>query len=348
MEKGRKAGDSISKSIQTLTDTDGHVDMVKNGEPTGYPGITYGEAFDKFFSNPTWRYFKGVDDSEDETDDVGNEISEEDNKKDSKDKYLNVVEFTGGCSYQDTDVDVLIQFVIDDSNKQFKVECLTLNEIPQNMLVLSSLLTKVFESYPVDGKYVNLQGFIDCVSSYSDPPTGTEEEIQEYYKTQYDEWKSGNGYKNIIQNDDGEFKCIEYSEIFGDKLDEIEWDYDEYSQYALYDLDDDGIKELIVSYGESTADWINDVYKYDVDSDDIYKVGDFPNDVMLYVAEDNRGLYAVSARMGYQHIYQITLENGELNSGEIMEEYTETDDYYSNDNPVKMAYITDRSLLSQN
>lgn len=40
-------------------------------------------------------------------------------------------------------------------------------------------MTKVFESYPVDGKYVNLQGFIDCVSSYSDPPIGTEEEIQE-------------------------------------------------------------------------------------------------------------------------------------------------------------------------
>lgn len=50
-----------------------YVKLVKTGAPDGYPDITYGKAFDNFFTNPTWKYFES-------------------------DKNEDVVEFSGGCT----------------------------------------------------------------------------------------------------------------------------------------------------------------------------------------------------------------------------------------------------------
>lgn len=67
----------IEDNVRNITDaTDKHVLAVKNGAPVLIPQITYGQAFEEFFSNPTWKYFEGE----------GGE---------------DVVEFTGGCTYFD-------------------------------------------------------------------------------------------------------------------------------------------------------------------------------------------------------------------------------------------------------
>lgn len=38
-----------------------NVYKVINGHPSAYPSITYGQAFDKFFANPSWHYEQGSD-----------------------------------------------------------------------------------------------------------------------------------------------------------------------------------------------------------------------------------------------------------------------------------------------
>lgn len=80
-----------------------YIKIVKNGVNDNYPDITYGEAFDDFFSSPTWKYFKG---SKKKSDD------EEDKSEDGEKEY-DVVEFTGYCTYDDEDVKALIQFDVD-------------------------------------------------------------------------------------------------------------------------------------------------------------------------------------------------------------------------------------------
>lgn len=113
---------------------DEHVLAVKGGVNTNYPDKTYGEAFDAFFSAPTWKYFKGTKESSDEDGD-GNPDSEEEN--------VDVVEFTGYCTYQDVDVKAVIQFTLNDDDT-FTASYLSFNEVPQNMLMLSQLLDTVF------------------------------------------------------------------------------------------------------------------------------------------------------------------------------------------------------------
>ena len=54
-------GQEIADQAANITDSeDKHVLMVKNGHPESYPETTYQEAFEKFFSYPTWKYFDRI------------------------------------------------------------------------------------------------------------------------------------------------------------------------------------------------------------------------------------------------------------------------------------------------
>lgn len=107
------SGDSGSKvtneNIQSDDSYDERIDYVKNGYPQLIPDITYEEAYDNFFENPTWRYFDSTEGDE-------------------------VVEFAGECRYsEDGNVDeieennakVYIQFVLDED--EFELAYLKLN-----------------------------------------------------------------------------------------------------------------------------------------------------------------------------------------------------------------------------
>ena len=60
------------------------------------------------------------------------------------------------------------------------------------------------------------------------------------------------------------------------------------SLYALYDLDSDGIEELIVSTGTCEADWRNDIYT--IENDMVKSMGSFENTATLYKANDGNGI----------------------------------------------------------
>ena len=124
-------------------ENDEHIIGVKGGTNSAYPGVTYGEAFEKFFSRPSWKYFVGTQEGPDE---------DGDGKPDYTVENVDVVEFTGNCLYSDVEVTALIQFVLDNEAGTFQPVYLSFNEVPQNMLMLAGLMDTVFsEAIGSDG-----------------------------------------------------------------------------------------------------------------------------------------------------------------------------------------------------
>lgn len=97
-----------------------YVSMVKDATNSNY-GITYGKAFNYFFSNPDWSSFTATT----------GEI---------------VVEFEGKFTYDNSPATAKIQFVLDLAGGTFSVYHLSINGVSQSKLVLATLINKVFET----------------------------------------------------------------------------------------------------------------------------------------------------------------------------------------------------------
>ena len=135
-----------------------------------------------------------------------------------------------------------------------------------------------------------------------------------------------------------------YYEGYGylDVIWDVKQEYGINCEYALHDMDQDGIQELIVSYGESNADYSNAVWT--LAGDGIMYVGDFYMPVMLYEAEDGNGIFTVYGHQLYQQVNRITKAGYDLYSETILDgEIGETEDYYQNDSPIPWFYTYDLS-----
>jgi len=93
--------------------------MVKTGSPFSYPDITYEEAFNNFFRNPSWEYF------------------EDENK-------IEMVGFKGECLYDDVEIEVYIKFALDIENGTSEITDLSFNNIRQEYDMLVDLIETVF------------------------------------------------------------------------------------------------------------------------------------------------------------------------------------------------------------
>jgi len=146
-------GKEINDSLSNLKDADNkYVQMVKNGYREDNPNLTYDTAFSAFFGTPRWSYF-------------------------TSDENLDVVEFTGDCTYMDVPVKARLQFVVDEDNGTFNVEYLSFNEVPQNLFTTVALLEKVFENsedevYCEDNQLnLNNEDYVNSDSAVSAPST---------------------------------------------------------------------------------------------------------------------------------------------------------------------------------
>lgn len=130
--------DVVNQIANVIQSENENVLAVKGGTNSNYSGVTYGEAFEAFFGQPTWKYYKGTQEGPDE---------DGDGEPDYTIDNIDVVEFTGTCTYQEVKVKALIQFTLDNEAGTFDATYLSFNEVPQSTLMLSGLLNKVFESY---------------------------------------------------------------------------------------------------------------------------------------------------------------------------------------------------------
>ena len=124
--------DQITNVVQA---EDPNVVGVKNGTNSEYPNMTYGEAFESFFAAPTWKYFKGTKNGPDD---------DGDGKPDYVEENVDIVEFTGYCTYHDVEVKALIQFTLNNAEGTFQATYLSFNEVPQSNLIMWALIGKAF------------------------------------------------------------------------------------------------------------------------------------------------------------------------------------------------------------
>lgn len=112
----------LSMNPNMLEGSSKYIRMVKEGTPEAYPKITYGNAFDDFFENCKWKYFKSEDGSD-------------------------VVEFHGNCLSDGQKAEAGIQFLVFEEKNRFELHAVTLDGESQTKLVSGLFLIQIFESY---------------------------------------------------------------------------------------------------------------------------------------------------------------------------------------------------------
>lgn len=96
-----------------------YISVVKDGNFFDYPDQLVGDAFEDFFSNPSWEYFLSEDDE-------------------------HIVEFNGQAEYMGEEVNVCIQFQINPDTDEFEVVWSDINEYEMSDVEYLDLIDTVF------------------------------------------------------------------------------------------------------------------------------------------------------------------------------------------------------------
>ena len=138
-----------------------------------------------------------------------------------------------------------------------------------------------------------------------------------------------------------------YQKILDDTYAKYKDDGGKYLEYHVYDVDQDGTKELIVRNGTCEADYTWHLYTYSGGSASLIDTFNGGH-TSLYVCNSG-GFYCMQAHMGNEAVYKYTLSNGTLSSQKTYEANFEQDEskyMEPGDGQMEQAYITDSSLLN--
>lgn len=117
--------DAIEYAFEDIAGYDAYIETIKSMNIPGY-SCTFGRAFSNFFSDPQWEHY---------TSRQGNEI----------------IQFTGGCTYDGQYVTAMIQFTVTDEYGDYieaDVTHMTLDGITQGELMTAALIATVAEECP--------------------------------------------------------------------------------------------------------------------------------------------------------------------------------------------------------
>ena len=143
----------------------------------------------------------------------------------------------------------------------------------------------------------------------------------------------------------------QYAESYKQTLIDIQNKYNEYCMYTLYDIDENGIKELITIEGTCEADDTLHIYSYDVENSAVYEVievigKESLGDVALYKDPAYKGIIAVQGKQGYEYVKCIDVVGETMVINDVFEkELAEGEEYYSTDEPILTALVNDYTLL---
>ena len=148
------------------------------------------------------------------------------------------------------------------------------------------------------------------------------------------------------QKNDSEQEVLTYEDLVDNTLSL----YGDSSGYAICDIDDDGINELIVSYGTCNADWENEVFTL-IDGNAVY-LGVFYGAANLYYSDqyitgNGQGIIAVTGNAGNENIDQIKKIDNEFYVDNIsIRQLSDDEGYYGNEMPIGLYSVTDKSGLN--
>lgn len=291
------AGNENSNGSSVFQSENEYVASVKNGSPLAYPDKTYGEAFENFFGSPKWKYFLGTKEGLDE---------DSDGVPDSTEENVDVVEFTGYCTYQNVEVKALLQFTLSQENDTFEATYLSFNEVPQNYLMLATLLDAVFTNGELE------------------TPT--------------------NNDTANMNEDTNEDKTIDYFTCYQPIISGIPISAVQF-KYCLYDLDKDGIMELIVETEEVAGGFLADIYTIE-NNQPVFLSNEYVCYASFYETEDGNGLYISYGHMGNEYVYRMTKQGHSISVEEAWTiETGRLNDYYENDHPILKCDVPDCSIL---
>jgi len=118
----------------------------------------------------------------------------------------------------------------------------------------------------------------------------------------------------------------------------------DYLLYSLYDIDGDGVEELLVLAGTCEADFLWRIYTM-TDDGALYIGETFGGHSTLYACPEG-GFYNMMGHMGYQEIYRVTYANDAFDEELISsKELAEDEEYDTPGVSIDCAWITDYSLL---
>lgn len=149
------------------------------------------------------------------------------------------------------------------------------------------------------------------------------------------------GFLSVGKNSTSYAKMPEYEKYTG-VIADTRGNYLDVSM-ALYDIDNDGTRELILSYGTCSADWTNDIYTIE-EGDAVTMIGTLGSSLMFYTAPDGNGIYTVYGKMGYQSIERVTKVGKELKEESIENrQIGDNEDYTSYDRPIELLSVDEVS-----
>lgn len=120
--------------------------------------------------------------------------------------------------------------------------------------------------------------------------------------------------------------------------------------YYFYDIDKDGVKELLVQNGTCEADYTYQAYT--IQNNKSKYLGEISGFHTVFYKDENGGkeryIIQVQGYMMGETISHIEINNGKIESKEVSNrQLGQDEEYYSNSYPVESAETTDKSLLQK-
>lgn len=209
------------------------------------------------------------------------------------------------------------------------------------LFVLSIVSTVLIVSLVKD--YNSNSTLYDKLSNLQSALSDTGSNDNSDQSTDYENNDTDSDDDNYTEDNDNDDSLTDekLKELYNQQIDEYYENYGSDTTVTSYDINGDGVDELILSHGKDTYDWTNDVY--DFSDGNISPVGSFRNHVTFYKPEgDDDGVISVWRIMGYQEISQITIDdNGRLNVKTIDEKQIATADKGYQGNRIETYILGD-------
>lgn len=174
----------------------------------------------------------------------------------------------------------------------------------------SNTYNKVHNSASSNSNTSNYDNNSDQSTDYDNNDTDSDDDSYNE-DNDNDNSDSDDNYSNDIFDDNGNIDD-DLKELYNQKIDEYYENYGSSTTVTKYDINGDGVDELILSHGDVDSDWNNDIY--DFSSGNASPVGTIHNEVTFYEPKDGNGIYSLWYVPGYQELSQITIDDeGRLN-----------------------------------
>lgn len=174
----------------------------------------------------------------------------------------------------------------------------------------SNTYNKVHNSASSNSNTSNYDNNSDQSTDYDNNDTDSDDDSYNE-DNDNDNSDSDDNYSNDIFDDNGNIDD-DLKELYNQQIDEYYENYGSSTTITKYDINGDGVDELILSHGDVDSDWNNDIY--DFSSGNASPVGTIHNEVTFYEPKDGNGIYSLWYVPGYQELSQITIDDeGRLN-----------------------------------